>query len=53
MADDPLIITCAIVGAELSREDTPFLPLTPEELAIAAKKAVDVGAKHYPPPCSG
>ena len=44
MTDDPLIITCAIVGAELTRDDTPHLPLTPEELALSAKEAVHAGA---------
>lgn len=44
MTDNPLIITCAIVGAELTRKDTPYLPLTPDELAISAKEAVDAGA---------
>ncbi len=44
MAINPLIITCAIVGAELSKEDYPYLPITPEELAEAAGGAVEAGA---------
>ena len=44
MAENPLIITCPIVGAELTKKDTPFLPLTPGELAEAAEEAVDAGA---------
>ncbi|MCG8452761.1 MAG: 3-keto-5-aminohexanoate cleavage protein, partial [Spirochaetales bacterium] len=40
----PLIITAAICGAEVSRQDNPALPLTPEELAIAAKECQDAGA---------
>lgn len=40
----PLIVTCAIVGAELTREIYPQLPLTPAELAIAAEEAVAAGA---------
>ncbi|MBE9503550.1 MAG: 3-keto-5-aminohexanoate cleavage protein [Proteobacteria bacterium] len=44
MTANPLIITCAIVGAEMTREDTPYLPLTPDELAMAAKQAVNAGA---------
>ena len=40
----PLIITCPIVGAELTRQDTPYLPLTPDELAEAARGAVEAGA---------
>lgn len=44
MTNDPLIITCAIVGAEMTRKDTPYLPLTPDELAAAAAEAVEAGA---------
>ena len=44
MTDNPLIITCPIVGAELTKEDTPHLPLTPDELAQAAAEAVEAGA---------
>lgn len=40
----PLIISCALVGAELTRKDTPCLPLTPDEIATAATEAVDAGA---------
>lgn len=41
---DPLIITCAPVGAELSKEDYPYLPTTPEEIAESARGAVEAGA---------
>jgi len=41
---DPLIISCAVVGAELNRDIYPFLPLTPEEIGIAAAEAVAAGA---------
>jgi 3-keto-5-aminohexanoate cleavage enzyme len=41
---DPLIITCAAVGAELSKEDYPHLPTTPEEIAESARGAVEAGA---------
>ena len=44
MAHEPLIITCAIVGAELTRENTPYLPLTPDELAASAVEAARAGA---------
>lgn len=44
MGNNPLIITCPIVGAELSKEDTPFLPVTPDELARSAREAVEAGA---------
>lgn len=40
----PLMITCPIVGAELTVDDYPALPTTPDELARAAKEAVDAGA---------
>lgn len=40
----PLCITCAVVGAELSREQTPFLPITPEEIAREAASAHRAGA---------
>jgi 3-keto-5-aminohexanoate cleavage enzyme len=40
----PLIITCAVVGAELTREDYPFLPLTPDEIAGSALAAYRAGA---------
>ncbi len=39
-----LMITAAICGAELSRNDTPHLPLTPEELAEAARECREAGA---------
>lgn len=41
---DKLIVTAAIIGAELSRKDTPFLPLTPEEIAEEARRAFEAGA---------
>ncbi len=41
---NPIIITAALVGAELTREQTPYLPLTPAEIAEAAKEAVEAGA---------
>lgn len=39
-----LIITAALVGAEVSRDQQPNLPLTPEEIAAAAVKAAAAGA---------
>ncbi len=39
-----LMMTAAICGAELSRDDTPHLPLTPEELATAACDCAKAGA---------
>jgi len=38
------IITCAITGAVTTREQTPYLPVTPEEIAISALEAAEVGA---------
>ena len=44
MTEMPLIITCPVVGAELTREVYPYLPITPEEIAEAARGAVEAGA---------
>ncbi|SFS35128.1 3-keto-5-aminohexanoate cleavage protein [Marininema halotolerans] len=41
---DPLIITAALVGAEVTRKDTPHLPLTPQEIAEQAAEACEKGA---------
>lgn len=40
----PLIITAAVVGAEVMREHTPYVPYTPEEIAEEARKCRDAGA---------
>jgi 3-keto-5-aminohexanoate cleavage enzyme len=40
----PVIITCAITGAETTREKQPNLPLTPKEQAVAAEECVKAGA---------
>lgn len=40
----PLIITAALVGAELSRQEQPHLPLTPAEIAQSGIEAVRAGA---------
>ncbi|NLO90784.1 MAG: 3-keto-5-aminohexanoate cleavage protein [Elusimicrobia bacterium] len=39
-----VIITCAITGAETTREHNPALPMTPEEIASAAADARRAGA---------
>jgi 3-keto-5-aminohexanoate cleavage enzyme len=44
MASNPLIITCPVVGAELTKEHYPYLPITPEEVAESARGAVEAGA---------
>jgi 3-keto-5-aminohexanoate cleavage enzyme len=41
---EPVIITAALVGAELTRENTPYLPLTPQEIAVEARAAYEAGA---------
>lgn len=41
---NPVIITCAITGAEVSKTQQPNLPITPKEQGIAAKEAVKAGA---------
>jgi 3-keto-5-aminohexanoate cleavage enzyme len=40
---DPLIITCAPVGAEVSPEQTPYLPYTPKLLGETAKAVQEAG----------
>lgn len=40
----PLIITCAITGAETTKDQQPYLPITPEEQAQAAADCVNAGA---------
>lgn len=42
--DKPLIIECPVVGAELTREMYPYLPLTPDEISSSAVEAVEAGA---------
>lgn len=41
---NPLIITCAITGAETTREKQPALPVTPTEQAQAAAECLKAGA---------
>jgi 3-keto-5-aminohexanoate cleavage enzyme len=41
---EKVIFTAALVGAELTRKDTPYLPLTPEEIAEEARLCVEAGA---------
>ena len=40
----PLMITCSVVGAELTKDDYPYLPTTPEQIAESARGAVEAGA---------
>lgn len=39
-----VILTAAIVGAEVSRKDTPHLPITPNEVATEAARCREAGA---------
>lgn len=41
---DPIVITAALVGAETTREQTPYLPLTAEEIAEDAARCREAGA---------
>ncbi|WP_044641353.1 3-keto-5-aminohexanoate cleavage enzyme [Risungbinella massiliensis] len=41
---DKLIITAALVGAEVTRDQTPYLPITPEEIATQAYEVWQAGA---------
>src|SRR5262249_1645298 len=43
-AGGPVILTAAIVGAELTRAETPHLPLTPAEVAEEAARCREAGA---------
>ncbi|MBN2051375.1 MAG: 3-keto-5-aminohexanoate cleavage protein [Spirochaetales bacterium] len=39
-----MVLTCAVTGAETTREQNPNLPVTPREIADAAAEARDAGA---------
>ncbi|MFA5006745.1 MAG: 3-keto-5-aminohexanoate cleavage protein [Candidatus Izemoplasmatales bacterium] len=41
---EPLIITCAVTGAEVTKEQNPAVPYTVAELAEAARGAAEAGA---------
>jgi 3-keto-5-aminohexanoate cleavage enzyme len=41
----PLLITAAIVGAEVTRDQSPYVPYTPEELAAEAVRCWQAGAQ--------
>lgn len=41
---EKLIITAALTGAEVTREQQPALPITPDEIARAAEECVKAGA---------
>lgn len=44
MAHPPMIITAAIVGAEVMRKDSPYIPYTAEEIAAEALRCREAGA---------
>jgi 3-keto-5-aminohexanoate cleavage enzyme len=44
---DPLVITVAAVGAELTVEQQPNLPITPEQLARTAEECQSAGASIF------
>jgi 3-keto-5-aminohexanoate cleavage enzyme len=39
-----LIIACGVTGSRIQKADTPFIPITPEEIAASAIEAVRAGA---------
>lgn len=41
---NPCILTAAIVGAEISREQTPHLPITADEIGAEARRCAAAGA---------
>ena len=38
------ILTCAVTGAGTTPEQTPYLPITPEQIANSALEAASAGA---------
>src|SRR5229473_2990297 len=44
MRGSPAILTAAICGAETTREQTPYLPITADELAAEAQRCAAAGA---------
>jgi len=44
MKMDKVIITAAITGSRISREATPYIPMTPEEITQSAKECWEAGA---------
>jgi 3-keto-5-aminohexanoate cleavage enzyme len=41
---NPVVITAALVGAETTREQTPYLPISAEEIGEEARRCRDAGA---------
>ena len=51
------VLTCAVTGAGTTLKQTPYLPITPEQIATSALEAADAGASvvhlHVRDPISG
>ncbi|MBS2023270.1 MAG: 3-keto-5-aminohexanoate cleavage protein [Deltaproteobacteria bacterium] len=45
---DKVIVTCALTGVLATREQCPWVPYTPSEIADEAKRAYDAGASGVP-----
>lgn len=41
---DPVVITAAITGADVTRADNPNVPYTPEEIAESSLRSIEAGA---------
>jgi len=41
---EKLIITAAITGSRITREETPYIPITPEEIVTSATECEEAGA---------
>src|ERR671926_206566 len=44
MASDKVIVTCALTGVLANRQQCPWVPYTPVEIAEEAKRAYEAGA---------
>ncbi len=44
LSADRVVITAAIVGAEVTRADTPYVPFTAREISEEARRCADAGA---------
>jgi 3-keto-5-aminohexanoate cleavage enzyme len=44
LAKDKVIVTCALTGVLANRDQCPYLPYSPSEIADEAKRAYDAGA---------
>jgi len=44
MIKQKTVITCAVTGAVTSLDQTPYLPITPEQIATSALEAAEAGA---------